>query len=76
MVTNGLLDCQRTKTIMENDKGTNITPLLEQIYGTSEINNAEDLQKLIDALMKDPDKKIDMAGLARIMESVKKTNKE
>lgn len=54
------------------NKGTNITPILEHILGTSEIDSAEDLQMLIEALESMPeDTKINNENMSQIMEAIK-----
>ncbi len=54
------------------DKGINITPILEHVLGVSEINSAEDLQMLIDALEEMPeDSKVNAQNMAEIMDRIK-----
>lgn len=51
---------------------TNITPILEHILGTSEIDSEEDLQMLIDALESLPeDTKITSDNMVKIMNNIK-----
>lgn len=51
---------------------TNITPILEHILGTSEIDSEEDLQMLVDALKSmPPDTKITTSNMAEIMNKIK-----
>lgn len=58
------------------DKGTNITPILEHILGTSEIDSAEDLQKLIDTLESMPeDTIINTENMAKIMDVINSNKK-
>jgi hypothetical protein len=53
-------------------KLTNITPILEQVLGTGEINSAEDLQILIDALDSMPsDTKLTAENMAKVMDKVR-----
>lgn len=51
----------------------NITPILEHLFGTSEIKTKEDLQMLVDALRSMPeDTEINTESMAEIMSKLKK----
>jgi hypothetical protein len=59
------------------NKGTNITPVLEDVLGISEIDSAEDLQMLVDALESmPPDTKINAENMAKVMEIIKTKREE
>lgn len=59
------------------NKGTNITPVLEDVLETSEIDSAEDLQMLIDALESmPPDTEINTENMAELMEIIKAKKEE
>lgn len=58
------------------DKEINITPVLEDLLETSEIDSAEDLQMLIDALESMPeDTEINTENMAELMEIIKAKQK-
>lgn len=57
-------------------KRTNITPILEQVFGISAISKKEELQKLSKALREHSDINIfDTKQMAALMESIKKGKK-
>lgn len=60
----------------KDDRGTNITPILEDLLGVSEIEREEDLRMLIEALKSMPeDTEITTENMAELMDIIKAKKK-
>lgn len=55
-----------------NNSRINITPLLEQVLGVSQINSKKELQELIKLLKGVPDERLNPRNLAELMEKINK----